>query len=150
MRQDHARIRNAEAAARVAQALKDAADPPTIMVRAASFTPLSMAELIPGKRIDNEILQVGDLILLTQQTNASENGVWRIGENAAGLARPPNYVNLPGRQFFVTNGRDARAPRSRAVRARAAGRSWWPPRPLTSGRCCPGRCSATRRRSKPS
>ena len=82
-RQAQARQRATEAAARAAQALLDAADAPTMMVRVTAVQSVVLSELIGGKDIDGVVLQKGDYVLLTQQTSSSENGVWVVGATAA-------------------------------------------------------------------
>lgn len=47
-----------------------------------------MSQVISGMEIDGEVLQVGDYILLTQQSNADENGVWVAGKKAEETKRP--------------------------------------------------------------
>ena len=47
-----------------------------------------MSLIASGLGIDGEVLQVGDHILLTQQSNADENGVWVAGKKAEETKRP--------------------------------------------------------------
>ena len=107
-RQAQARQRATEAAARAAQALLDAADAPTMMVRVTAVQSVVLSELIGGKDIDGVVLQKGDYVLLTQQTSSSENGVWVVGATAAETRRPNGYLNATGRQFYTTDGKTRR------------------------------------------
>lgn len=90
-----------EMAAKAAKALLDAADAPTMMVRPVgtmqspshcccfvSVNPLLLSEIASGLDLDGDVLQAGDYVLLTQQTNATENGVWVVGKKAEETQRP--------------------------------------------------------------
>ena len=80
LRQERARVIQAEAAARIAQSLLDAADSPTMMVRTVSFVPVPLSELVPGKRIDDEVLESGDFVLLNTQHHVVRCGLDAAGE----------------------------------------------------------------------
>ena len=65
--------------------MAEAADAPPMMVRLAILEPIMLSELVPGKDVDGTVLQKGDAVLLTQQSNTSENGVWITGGSAQEL-----------------------------------------------------------------
>jgi hypothetical protein len=78
------------------------------MVRVGVMEPTLLSDVVSGREFDGTALQKGDLVLLTQQANTSENGVWVVGGVAAEIKRPTSYMNAPGRQFFVTGGQKHR------------------------------------------
>ena len=103
-RQERERQRLTEAIRKADQLLAEAADSPTMMVRVVSLEPIMLSELVSSKVIDGITLQSGDYVLLIQQTEVMENGVWIMGTNPSDLKRPPSYLNAPGRQFYITSG----------------------------------------------
>ena len=103
-RQERERQRLTDAIRKADQLLAEAADSPTMMVRVVSLEPIMLSELVSSKVIDGITLQSGDYVLLIQQTEVMENGVWIMGTNPSDLKRPPSYLNAPGRQFYITSG----------------------------------------------
>ena len=96
------RQRQAAALAASSSGATDAASP--MLVRAASVDAVSFEDIVAGRRLDGELLALGDVVLLTNQTVPAENGPWVVGIGSADCRRPTGYAAAIGRQFFVSAG----------------------------------------------
>ena len=93
----------AAASASVSLPKQDTSTLPPLLVQAATNAPLSvMNDIIPGSVIDGVTLVIGDVVLLTAQNSALQNGPWVV--TATSPRRPADYSTTCTRLYYVTRG----------------------------------------------
>lgn len=106
------RLRTAAANA-AAQTLRDRSSDtsgvPLVVRVATKQLGVSLTQLKESLAVDGEVLSAGDVVLLTAQTVAEENGPWVCAAQTASMpVRPPGFVPTVGGTFFVTSGQQSR------------------------------------------